>query len=131
MEGNRDQDVGYGRPPKATQFQKGQSGNPKGRPIKEEGSFWDEFLYEMARQFGIKNGGKTEKISARTALIRTLITKGLGGDITALRLLLNLNIRIPVDQGYMVPQIIIKPPAGPAPPTPPIYMGDDDKKDEA
>jgi len=84
----------------------------------------------MARDLGLKNGGKGKKISARTALIRTLIKKGLGGDITALRLLLNLNIRIPVDQGYMVPPIIIKPPAGPAPPTPPIYMGENDKKDE-
>jgi hypothetical protein len=25
-------DVGYGKPPKNTQFVKGQSGNPKGRP---------------------------------------------------------------------------------------------------
>ena len=27
-----DYEVGYGRPPKKTQFKKGQSGNPKGRP---------------------------------------------------------------------------------------------------
>lgn len=28
----RDEKVGYGRPPKHTRFQKGQSGNPRGRP---------------------------------------------------------------------------------------------------
>lgn len=27
-----DDDVGYGKPPKHTQFKKGKSGNPKGRP---------------------------------------------------------------------------------------------------
>ena len=30
--GARDYDVGYARPPKATQFAPGKSGNPKGRP---------------------------------------------------------------------------------------------------
>ena len=29
---DRDYDVGYGKPPKATRFRKGQTGNPKGRP---------------------------------------------------------------------------------------------------
>lgn len=31
-----DDDVGYARPPKATQFRKGQSGNPRGRPRKSD-----------------------------------------------------------------------------------------------
>ena len=33
----RDERVGYGRPPKASQFKKGQSGNPLGRPPKPRG----------------------------------------------------------------------------------------------
>jgi len=33
----RDEAIGYGRPPKATQFKPGQSGNPRGRPRKETG----------------------------------------------------------------------------------------------
>ncbi len=32
-----DDPVGYGRPPKASQFKKGQSGNPLGRPPKSRG----------------------------------------------------------------------------------------------
>ena len=33
----KDVGVGYGRPPQATQFKKGQSGNPRGRPRKPRG----------------------------------------------------------------------------------------------
>ena len=33
----KDAGVGYGRPPQATQFKKGQSGNPRGRPRKPRG----------------------------------------------------------------------------------------------
>ncbi len=33
----KDEDeIGYGKPPVATQFSKGKSGNPKGRPRKQE-----------------------------------------------------------------------------------------------
>ena len=28
----RDDEVGYGKPPRRTRFRKGQSGNPRGRP---------------------------------------------------------------------------------------------------
>jgi hypothetical protein len=34
---NEDEAVGYGRPPKATHFKKGQSGNPAGRPRNKQG----------------------------------------------------------------------------------------------
>ncbi|MGB8607657.1 DUF5681 domain-containing protein [Bradyrhizobium sp.] len=30
--GEKNYEVGYGRPPRTSQFKKGQSGNPKGRP---------------------------------------------------------------------------------------------------
>ena len=38
-------EVGYGKPPKDTQFQKGVSGNPRGRPKKSR-----DFDHELIRE---------------------------------------------------------------------------------
>ena len=35
-EKRRDYDVGYGKPPRHTRFQKGQSGNPRGRSCRSK-----------------------------------------------------------------------------------------------
>lgn len=50
-----DYDVGYGKPPKRTQFQPGQSGNPRGRPRGAKG------LNMIVRET------MTQKVSVRTA----------------------------------------------------------------
>lgn len=55
-----DEAVGYGRPPKATQFTKGLSGNPRGRPRKELGrrSIAARVLGEMQRLSGQPKGSR-------------------------------------------------------------------------
>jgi len=55
---NDDDAVGYGRPPKATQFKKGQFGNPGGRPRKTAGhrSIAVRVLGEMQRLSGQPKG---------------------------------------------------------------------------
>src|SRR4051812_4337181 len=55
---DRPYDVGYGRPPKATRFRKGQSGNPRGRPKGAQGL---RSLLEaaLAQQITVSEGGRT------------------------------------------------------------------------
>jgi hypothetical protein len=80
--------VGYGHPPKATRFQKGQSGNPSGRPagIKSLRSVLEEAL---AQRTTVRVQGRPKKITKLEAMTRKLADLAVEGDARVLRLLLN------------------------------------------
>lgn len=82
---NGDYNVGYGKPPKATQFKPGRSGNPKGRP-KGRKNLATEFREVMENRVSVQEDGRRKKISAQRALILTLFKKALGGDVKSIAL---------------------------------------------
>jgi hypothetical protein len=82
-----DYPVGYARPPKATQFQPGQSGNPAGRP-RGRPSLDELFLEEAARIVKVKFGDKIEHIDRDRALLRKLFDMALLGKVPAIHLVL-------------------------------------------
>jgi hypothetical protein len=77
-------EVGYGRPPRSTQFQKGISGNPKGRPKKVR-DFDHELLRESRTPITLNENGSRRRISKHEAAIKQLINKAISGNIPALR----------------------------------------------
>ena len=82
-------DVGYAKPPKASQFKPGKSGNPKGRP-KGSLNLATEFTRELAKPVTVRENGQAKKVSKRVALIKSLIAKGLSGDVKAIGATLQL-----------------------------------------
>ena len=75
--------AGYCRPPRATRFRKGQSGNPKGRPRGRRSEIpYDGVLGQMVT---VKEDGKERRITAAEAFILQLTQKGLAGDSAAAR----------------------------------------------
>jgi hypothetical protein len=91
-----DPEVGYGRPPKATQFKPGQSGNPKGRPKGAKTrrfasgghNLRDALLAEMERIIVIQEGDQQVEMTQLQAALRRLMIKAMKGDIDAIRMLL-------------------------------------------
>ena len=75
-------EVGYGNPPQDTQFQKGVSGNPRGRP-KKVADFDSELLRESKSPITITDNGRRSRISKHAGVIKQLINKALTGNIHA------------------------------------------------
>jgi len=75
--------VGYGRPPKRTQFAQGQSGNPNGRP-KGSQNLASVLLKTMRQRIKVTENGRVRYITKLEAVIVQLVNKALGGDVSAI-----------------------------------------------
>lgn len=81
--------VGYGKPPKASQWKKGQSGNKKGRP-KGAKNLETVLRNELFTTIELKESGKKMKVSKLEALIKSQIAKAIHGDVRAATLVFKL-----------------------------------------
>lgn len=86
---NDDDKVGYGNPPKHSQFRKGQSGNARGRP-KNSRNFATDLQEVLSEKMTITENGRPKKISTQQAALLRLREKALKGDPRALDRLLGL-----------------------------------------
>ena len=75
--------VGYGKPPRETQFKPGESGNPNGRPKKKAGTFSDSIGRELDTLITVNEGGKQRRITKLQAIAKQQTNKAATGDIKA------------------------------------------------
>jgi hypothetical protein len=91
-----DPEVGYGRPPKASQFKPGQSGNPNGRPKGAKTrrlagggyALHDAMVAEIKRMIPIREAGRAMSMSQLQAVVRQVTIKAMQGNMRAAELLL-------------------------------------------
>src|SRR5215218_4171809 len=82
--------VGPGRPPVASRFRKGESGNPKGRPKARRGPASSAFDVVIDRTFTVTQNGKLREVLIEEALQRRTYQDALAGSRAARREVLRM-----------------------------------------
>jgi hypothetical protein len=98
--------VGYGKPPKATQFKKGRSGNPAGRP-KGKLNVATVVQQALSAPVVVNEGGRRVVRTKFEISMTQLANQAAGGDLHAIRMLLPLASMADADghQGPMSPDL--------------------------
>lgn len=84
-----DYEVGHGRPPKKHQFQKGRSGNPRGRPKKNE-SIAELVVKLLDERIQVRTKDGSFTMTTREAIVRQLIQRAATGDLRQTKMIVDL-----------------------------------------
>jgi hypothetical protein len=86
---NNDDEVGFGKPPKHSQFKKGVSGNPKGRP-KGSRNLTAVLAKTLRERVVVNENGRRRTMTKLDAAVAQLVNKSASGDLAAMRQLIIL-----------------------------------------
>jgi hypothetical protein len=84
--------IGYKRPPRATRFKKGRSGNPSGRPKKVPSGLDPGMVLQAVdnEEIVVFENGKRKRMMKAEIQFRQLFAKAIKGDLKAARLVANM-----------------------------------------
>ena len=88
-----DDDVGFGKPPRHTQFKPGQSGNPAGRP-KGTKNLKTDLEEELRELITVREGGNQKIVSKQRAMLKSLTAKAVQGDPRAAAIVIDMMYRL-------------------------------------
>lgn len=92
-------EVGYAKPPKKTQFKKGLSGNPNGRPHKKP-DLYSELSRVLRESVTVTIKGEQQRVTVQQALLLRLRDEALRGQVWAGKLLQKVVEAIPDSGGH-------------------------------
>jgi hypothetical protein len=81
--------VGFGKPPRETQFKKGQSGNPTGRP-RQARALKTDLLDVLDIEVAVSLPGGPERMPMQRAMTLSLAAKAAKGDVRAAQAIIRL-----------------------------------------
>ena len=88
----KEYEVGYRRPPKRTQFKKGESGNPKGRPKGSRG-LEKVVMEELKAKITVNENGRSKRVRKVEAIAKQMVNKAMTGDPKAISLVIGVSNR--------------------------------------
>jgi len=96
-------DVGYGKPPKGTQFTKGQSGNPLGRPKGAKNKISQSRLEkiitdEVYRMIKVNGEDGPVQMPLVQGIVRSIGVNAVKGDHRSQKLMLDMTRSVKVDE---------------------------------
>ena len=108
-----DYEIGRGKPPRHAGFQKGRSGNPKGRP-KGSKNFATLLTQALDEKIYVTEEGRRRRVTKRELVIKQLVNKSASADLRAIKQLTDIVERVEHRTG-----------TSPAPPEPPQLTATD------
>jgi len=89
-----DYEVGYGRPPKHTRFQKGRSGNPAGKKRPQEGP--GQIFHRLLREnVTVTENGRKRTMAKLEVVLSQIINKAASGNEKNFKLFMEMMTRFP------------------------------------
>ena len=85
-----DYEIGYGKPPRHSQFKKGVCANPRGRPRRRESQIGDVVRSFLSAETEYREKGRTRKTSRLELVIKRHVTAALNGDVGSAAMLLKM-----------------------------------------
>jgi hypothetical protein len=85
--------VGYGKPPRHRGFQKGRSGNPRGRP-KGSKNFATLLAEALDEKVQVTEDGKRRRVTKRELVVKQLVNKSAAADLRAIKQLTDIVERV-------------------------------------
>lgn len=86
---NNKGECGYGKPPKGSQFKKGKSGNPSGRP-KPSFNVRETLEHHLHRKVQVREGSKMRTMTMFEAMIMSIIAAASRGNLKAIDRILSI-----------------------------------------
>ncbi|MBX9927040.1 MAG: hypothetical protein K2Y05_11830, partial [Hyphomicrobiaceae bacterium] len=90
---SKDYEVGFGKPPRHSQFQPGRSGNPRGRP-RGRLNLATILQNTLDKKVSINEGGKPKIVSKRELMYVNAVNNAIKGDARSLMTLISIKARV-------------------------------------
>ena len=100
-----DYEIGYGKPPRHSQFKKGVCANPSGRPRRRNAELGDVVRGFLSAEAQYREKGRTRSTSRLELTIKRHVTSALNGDVGSAAMLLKMRAHA-VRRGDIGPLIV-------------------------